>query len=317
MKLLVTLGGQSHQNGEYSYTVAGLVLIDWETKSVLQELTYVSPPEQAAPAGHMHFTYGHLMGRQLLVPTATELLFIDLNEWKIERTLSLPQFNDLHHALVIGDHLYVCNTGLQAVQKLSADGVLLETYSADERPTWEAYDRTRDYRGIHTKPHSVHPNYVFQLDGRLWATRFRRMDAVQLDDPSRRLNVEVGNPHDGIATKGLVYFTTTNGHVVGVDPDSGERARVLDLNGVEPGRGQLGWCRGLRLLDEHTALVGFTAFRPSKWKDAVHWILQDGKQRLPSRIALYDLRASRLLEEMPLPGKWADAAIYSIFCLPD
>lgn len=318
MKLLVTMGYHTQRKGEYwLYDTAGLMLIDWRAKKVVRELTYVSPPEHAALSGHMLFAYGSLTGSELLVTTHTEVVTIDVGRWAVNDVISLPHFNDLHHVIRFEDHLYVCNTGLQAVQKVTPDGRLVESYSTNAAPTWETYDRARDYRPLSTKPHPVHPNHLFVLDGQVWVTRCNKHDAVALRDHERRLKVAPGSPHDGILAQGLVYFTTTNGHVVGVDPEGGETVRDIDLNAIDGRRRQLGWCRGLRFIDYDLALVGFGQFRRTKYRELAHWILNDGKAALPSRLCLYDFHRGRLLDELTFTAKWEGAAIYSIFILPD
>jgi hypothetical protein len=298
------------------YEAGGLLLIDWDAKKVVRELTYVSPEAHRPPPGHMLFTHGQLEDGRLVVTTATEVLFVDVERWRVEAVLSVPIFNDLHHAIVVGEHLYVCNTGLQAVHRMTLGGEVLETSSASERPTWEVYDPNAEYRHTSTKPHPVHPNYLFVASGRVWVTRFAQKDAVEAGNVENRLAVEVGNPHDGVPVGDLVYFTTTNGFVVVVEPATGETVRRVDLNALDSRNCQLGWCRGIAPLDGRRALVGFSAFRPTRWKNMAHWVLSDGKYRLPSRIALYDLEAGHLLDEMTFRGKWEGASLFSILRLP-
>lgn len=318
MRLLLTMGYHIPETGgAWLYDTAALVEVDWRAKRVVREFTYRSPPERAAMSGHMLFAYGHLDGPRLLVTTHTEVVDFDLDGWRIDRVVSLPHFNDLHHVIPSGDGgLYVCNTGLQAVQKLSAAGELLETHPTDGVPTWDAYDPRADYRPLSTKPHPVHPNHLFWVGDKLWVTRCKKLDAVQLDDHSRRFEMGVGQPHDGVEHGGLYYFTTTNGHVLAFDPATGERVRQIDLNAVDGRNQQLGWCRGLRFLDDDLALVGFGQFRRTRHREFAHWILNDGKAALPTRLALYDLKGPRLLEEMPFTGKREGSAMYSIFTLP-
>jgi len=313
MKLLVTLGCDPPAADRGLTETAALVEIDWETRRIVRSLCYRSPPEHAAPPGQMTFAHGQLAGDQLLVTTATELVFIDLERWKVQRTISRSEFNDLHHAVVDGDTLWVCSTGLQAVLGLSGEGELREVHGTNGAHPWERYDPQTDWRRVETKPHSVHPNHLVMVDGDLWVTRFHQRDAVLVRDHERRMRVDVGNPHDGIFERGMVHFTTTVGRLVACDPKTGERVRDIDLYAHDTRRRERAWCRGLALLDDDLAFVGMTQLRPTRWKNMAHWVLQDGKARLPSRIALYDLGAQRLVDEMPLEGRWSGASIYSIF----
>jgi hypothetical protein len=311
------MGYHTSRSAEHwSYDTAALAIVNWEEKRIERDLTYVSPPAVRAHSGHMLFSCGCLQGRELLVPTATEVLRIDLDAWKIRQAISLPHFNDLHHVLKVGEHVYVCNTGLQAVQVLTAEGRLLETVGTDDKATWSVYDPDQDYRGLKTSPHAVHPNHLFLVGDEVWVTRAVQKDAVALRDHERRLPIDVGTPHDGVVRNGVVYFTTTNGHLVGVDPRTQRRVREVDLNALDR-RGQLlGWCRGLCFLDDDRVVVGFGQFRRTKYKQFAHWILNDGKVALPSRLALYDLKKSALVDELPFVGPHEGLALYSIFPWP-
>jgi hypothetical protein len=316
LRLLVTIGRQIPSAKHWGYEAGALLLVDWDAKEIVRELTYVSPEERRAPEGHMLFVHGHLTAGRLVVPTSTEVLFVDLERWQVANAVSLPIFNDLHHAIVVDDSLYVCNTGLQAVHRMTLAGEVSETFSASDCPTWDVYDPSADYRRTSTKPHCVHPNYLFVAAGAIWVTRFEQRDAAQIGNLQKRLPVEVGNPHDGVPAGDLVYFTTTNGFVVCIDPATGDTVRRVDLNAVDSRNCQLGWCRGIEPIDSRRALVGFSSFRPTRWKNMAHWVLDDGKYTLPSRIALYDLEAGRLLDEMTFRGEWEGASIYSILRHP-
>ena len=201
--------------------------------------------------------------------------------------------------------------------ELSAAGDLREVWGTNGSHPWQVYDPKADYRGVNTKPHDVHPNHLFLIGQDLWVTRFHQCDAVLVKDHDKRMNVGVGNPHDGYFNGEHVYFTTTNGHLVACDPETGARVRDVDLYENDRRRRERAWCRGLALIDGAHAFVGMTQLRPTKWKNMAHWVLQDGKARLPSRIALYDLDESRLVDEMPFKGRWEGAALYSIFLAPE
>ena len=317
MKLLVTMGCDPIADDAGATRRAAVVLIDWDSKQIVRELYYVSPPEHAPPPGHMTFSHGQLDGRRLFVPTATELVSIDLDRWRVESTISRREFNDVHHALDCGERIYVCNTGLQAVCELSPRGDLNAMWGTNGSHPWEEYEPDADYRAVNTKPHAIHPNHLFLIGEDLWVTRFYPCDAVLVRDHARRMKIDVGNPHDGFFDGEHVYFTTTNGHVVACDAETGERVRDVDLYAHDHRRRERAWCRGLALIDRARAFVGMTQLRATKWKNMAHRLLLDGKARLPSRIALYDLDDSRLVDEMHFTGRWEGAAIYSIFRLED
>jgi hypothetical protein len=316
MKLLVTMGCDPLVADAGATRSAAIVLIDWTKKEIVRQLSYNSPPESAPPPGHMTFSHGQLVGNRLRVPTATELVTIDLDRWEVEEVITRREFNDVHHVLEREDRLYVCNTGLQAVLELSREGELREVWGTNGKHPWEVYDPGSDYRHVETKPHDVHPNHLVFVGEDLWVTRFNQCDAVLVSDHSKRMRIDVGNPHDGLFDGEHVYFTTTNGHVVACDPETGERVRDIDLYQNDTRRRARAWCRGLAMIDSSLAFVGMTQLRPTKWKNMAHWVLLDGKARLPSRIALYDLDDARLVDEMYFKGRWEGAAIYSILRLP-
>ena len=69
----------------------------------------------------------------------------------------------------------------------------------------------------------------------------------------------------------------------------------------------LGWCRGIELLDDRHAVVGFSRLRPTKWEQNLRWVKRQlggkGTGLLPTRIALVDLSAERFVWEVDLePG---------------
>jgi hypothetical protein len=156
-----------------------------------------------------------------------------------------------------------------------------------------------DYRKVvTTKPHKSHPNHVFLLDGQAWVTRFNQRDAVALEN-GERIAIDVQRPHDGTPHGQHIYFTTIDGHVVMVDARSRRVESTIDLN--TPGGPTLGWCRGLGVLDDERAWVGFSRIRPTKFADNLSWIKNGFKpRRRPTHIGLYDLVQRRCLREIAL-----------------
>jgi hypothetical protein len=130
------------------------------------------------------------------------------------------------------------------------------------------------------------------------------------------MDIGVGSCHDGYVRDGLVYFTTVNGHVVICHARTGARVRDIDLNELQEDKVQLGWCRGIDLLPDGKALVGFSQFRTSKQRHLVEWIVGRGP-RLPSRVVLYDLAKPALLDEMVLPDRYGVGALFSIIRIPE
>lgn len=297
--------------------MALLGVLDTRTGDVHRLLTYEPPAELRSPGQKVQFTGYWMEEDEILVCTHNEIL--RLTGWPPSLTgerFSLPTFNDLHHCMKWRGDLVVANTGLETVDRLSLqDGRLLERWDlleevSDPRPIRADVD----YRLIRdTKPHRKHGNHVFELDGRIWVTQLLTSDAVSVEHPGARIQIPVGNPHDGTRIGEDLVFTTTNGHVVkrdatGVSP----KPRVWNLADMTPGLRQLGWCRGVCSdpSDPRRVFVAFTMIRRSKWKEFAFWS-KHGHYAAPSRIGLYDLSARRLVASWNL-GKGTGYVIFQL-----
>jgi hypothetical protein len=133
------------------------------------------------------FKAGTLHGDRLFLCTQTEVLVYSYPDMTQVRYLSLPCFNDLHHVRPgQGDSVLVVSTGLDMVFEIDRDDRIVREWTIVDGSGWERFDRDTDYRTWPTtKPHFSHPNYVFDLDGDPWVTRFKHRDAICLEDPSQ------------------------------------------------------------------------------------------------------------------------------------
>jgi hypothetical protein len=299
--------------------------VDPESGRLERVLEYRTPPERCPEDQSSHiFKAATVDGDTMWLCTQTEVLECALPGFEIRRVISLPCFNDLHHVAPGPEGtLFVAVTGLDAVAEVSREGELVRLTSVLGGDVWERFDRGIDYRKVPTtKPHRSHPNYVFFLDGQPWVTRFEQRDAAPLH-PSRNghrgpFRIKIQGVHDGHVTGGRLVFTTVNGHLVSFDLETGER-RALDLNRlVEPDDDRpLGWCRGLHLQDTaddgRLAWVGFSKLRPTKLKQNLSWLRRGFKEtaRLPTRIALYDLKRPARLREIDVEPAGLNA-VFSI-----
>ncbi len=104
------------------------------------------------------------------------------------RVICNSYMNDLHHCFPSDGQLAVANTGLETVDVISESGELIRRYDmleASERRFPICHET--DYRKLNdTKPHLLHLNHLFLLDGELWVTRLRTSDAVCTTDVSKR-----------------------------------------------------------------------------------------------------------------------------------
>jgi len=319
-RLLLTGGKQgrldSHKPEWNRHAESRIAILDLDDGVVDIALRYKAQPEnRPAKNPSLLFKAGSYDGDGLVVTDLTEVLVLD-HDLEIREIISHPCFNDLHHVRRIDGRLHVVSTGLDSLVILDQQQGVAEVRHVLGEETWQLFDRELDYRQVPTtKPHRSHPNFVFTTDAGLWVTRFEQRDAICLDDPSRRIDIEVGNPHDGLQVGDALWFTTTNGHLVGVDAGSLAVRRRVDLNEVD-GRGEpLGWCRGVHVEGE-VAYVGFTRLRRTTIEKNLSWIKRGFRDlnfidAYPTRVTAYDLaRGERV-------GEWivAPAGLDAIFSI--
>lgn len=315
MQLLISGGYPSKdyhklQEGR-QFDRAFLVLTDSETGIVQKELIYRSKPNHAPPDTAMIFKMGTIHKGEIILPTNTEIVFIDAETFSVRQAISHKTFTDLHQVTISDGLLYIANTGMEMVQVADMDGNIIKEYHLTPAPTWKNYETGTDFRFVgSTKPHFIHVNYVFFIEGEPWCTRMLMRDAVSLHDPSKRidLNVSEGKPHDGLVSGSLIYFTLTDGHVVIADTNTCRVEEVINLNEISRKNEQLGWCRGLEVRGDDL-FVGFTQIRKSKFREYGSWIVHK-EETLPARVAHYSLSKKKLINEWPIGSK--GAAIFSI-----
>lgn len=288
-------------------------------------LEYVSPPEHCPDERPSHvFKAATIQDETAWLCTQTEVLECDFPSFSIQRVISLPCFNDVHHVTPGPDgRLFVAVTGLDAVAEISREGELIRLVDVLGGNPWDRFSPEVDYRKVPTtKPHRSHPNYVFFLQGRPWVTRFEQRDAVPVDGFSRNgwRPFEVGREgvHDGHVHGRRLSFTTVDGHLVTFDLQTGDK-RDLDLNALKAPEDDrpLGWCRGLLLEDRgDRAWIGFTRLRHTKLRQNLSWVRHGFRtgpfhNRYPTRIALYDLERPAKLQEIDLE----EAGLNAVFSI--
>ncbi|HEX4785225.1 MAG TPA: hypothetical protein VH350_12845 [Candidatus Sulfotelmatobacter sp.] len=288
------------------YESALILELNPQTGDVRTCAEYKSPPEARA---HEHsssvFKAGAILGNILYACTATEVLIFALPYFEQIGYISLPSMNDVHHVTPTSDgNLLVANTGLDMVIKFTLRGeVLLEWAALDEDP-WSRFSRNIDYRKVaSTKPHQSHPNFVFELNGEAWVTRFKQRDAICLHDRTKRIEIAVQSPHDGLLCGDKIYFTTVDGRIVIANSRTLKVDEVVDLKEVNGNSALLGWCRGILPLDERRIWVGFTRVRKTKFHENILWVkqvLRPGMKEKATHLALYDIVERKPLQEFNL-----------------
>lgn len=331
MPILYVVGGRAKPNARelkefHGFERAIILEIDTETKKATEVAGWCSPQE-ACPDEQPSFVFkaATLTSEYLWVCTQTEVICYSVPDFQIRHYLSLPFFNDLHHVRPTSrGTLLVAVTGLDMVAEISREGATLNAWNVLGAPLWGRFSQSTDYRKVATtKPHQSHPNYVFEYEDTIWATRFNQKDAIALTGPSRRIPIEVGGPHDGHVDGHHVHFTTVNGNIVTGDLRSCKTERVIDLyDHFDANRGQpLGWCRGIKYLAPNQVCLGFSRLRPTIIRDSLLWVrdrvLQAANSNLqssramPTRVACFDLEYRSILWEMNLE-RYGLNAIFSI-----
>jgi hypothetical protein len=291
------------------YRQAVILRVDPAAGTAEPVVEYVSPPEATVERGvaSIVFKAGSRDADRFFACTETEVLVYRLPGFELERYLSLPAFNDLHHvAPRQRGTLLVVSTGLDLVLEIDGRGEVVAEWDALLGEPWARFDRRVDYRKVATtKPHASHPNFAFEAEGEVWVTRFEQRDAVCLTRRERRLPIEVERPHDGVVLGRQVFFTTVDGHVAVADLATERVERLVDLNRIAGAGRALGWCRGLWPLSADEVVVGFSRLRPTRFRENVRWAkhrlgLRPTPGNLPTRIAAFDLAGERLLWELNL-----------------
>lgn len=287
------------------YESAVLLHLDAETGRVETCVEYKSPLEaRAHDLSSNAFKSAALVDDKLFACTSTEVLIFQVPEFDRVGYISLPSFNDLHHVRPSLDgNLLVVSTGLDMIIKCTPQGVVRQEWSALDEDPWSRFSRETDYRKVETtKPHQSHPNFVFELEGQVWVTRFRQKDAVCLQDRTKRIEIAVQFPHDGLLFNNRIYFTTVDGRIVIANPLTLKIEKIVDLR-TFGNENLLGWCRGVLPIDETRMWVGFTRVRKTKFMANILWarsLLREGATEQPTRIALYDIAKRSCLREFNL-----------------
>lgn len=320
--LYVTGGRQRTRKADewHRFDKALVIGVDVESRKLSTCAEYITPPDRCAhPEPSVLFKAASLVNGRVFACTSTEVVIFDVPDFRQSGYVSLPCFNDLHHAWpTTQGTLLVVNTGLDMLLEMTGEAEVLREWSAmgGDEP-WERFSRDIDYRKVATtKPHASHPNYVFRVDDEIWLTRFHQCDAICITRPERR--VKFGKkPHDGVERNGWLYFTSIDGFVFVVNQRTMMIEETIDLNAIDQRSIPLGWCRGILPVDETVCWVGFTKIRPTTFKENVRWLQRKIKGRsLATRVALYDLRRKTKLDEINLESCGLHC-VFSILRAPD
>ncbi len=300
------------------YEAALILQLDTKSGAVRTCVEYKTPPEaRAGEYSSTVFKSGALVDNLLYTCTSTEALVFELPDFKKVGYVSLPCFNDVHHVTPASDGAWLAAvTGLDMVVKFTPQGEFLSGWNVLPEPLWSRFSPATDYRKVaSTKPHKSHPNFVFELDREVWATRFCQRDAICLNDLGKRIDIAVQNPHDGLVCGDRIYFTSVDGRVIIANRRNLQVEKVIDLKQINGQQSLLGWCRGLLPLNERKMWVGFTRIRKTRFRENVLWVrsvFREGMREKPTHIALYDLMEMRCIQEFDLEPYGLNI-VFSIF----
>jgi hypothetical protein len=272
----------------------GIILrIDEGDAAPQRVVEYATPPEaRVANLPSITFKASSRVGDLVYACTETEVIVYRLPSFTVERYISLPLFNDVHHVVPTErGTLLVAVTGLDMVVEIDATDRVVREWDAGGQGLWTRFSRDVDYRReVTPKPRLAHPNFVFEVGNDIWVTRNEMRDALCLTSPERRIAIweegirDVSWPHDGLLIDDLVYFTTVDGHVVIADPISTKVVKSVDLMKLMGKKRRLGWCRGLKPAGPDKFLIGFTRLRPTRFVQNLGWV----KSRLKDVIGVVD-----------------------------
>ncbi|TYS90030.1 hypothetical protein [Rossellomorea aquimaris] len=319
MSIIYIVGGKQKNRlaAEWHQYEKGVILkLDMETKQLIDRFEYVSPPEVCPDQDpSIVFKAGTVKEKTLYVCTEREVLVYSLPDMTPKGYVSIPCFNDVHHVLPAQNGNYhVVTTGLDMVVEVDKKGKLIHAWNVLQEAPWERFSKKVDYRKVlTTKPHLSHPNFVFHIGDEVWATRCLQKDAICLTNPDKRIDIGGAYIHDGVLFGDTLFFTRVDGHVVTVDAKTLKVINDYDLNEWTHHNKKIGWCRGIKILDDHTVIVGFTRMRPTKNPLDGHQAYQAHADTLPTRIACYDLRKGKLVWECGLE-RFEFNAVFSIHC---
>lgn len=322
MRLIISMGFpksdfNKHEEG-FRFDGAVIQVIDWEKKSVVREIKFTSPEENIGNGLSRQFKGASIYNGNYFVVTNTEVLIYEMQDWQVKKVITHPLFNDLHGVLATQDHIHVCNTGLEMIQSVDYEGNILNEINLASTPTFERFDRDIDYRQVaSTKPHEVHVNHLFLLDGSLWATLGTQRKAVNVNDFSDQLvfdNLFMEGQmilcHDGIVKNDNVIFTTVNGHLIIMNWRENKVVCDIDFSELNFNNRAFGWMRGMEIVDD-SVFIGLTKLRNSKFKEYTNWFLKNEKIIMPSSVIEYSMKKEKIVDWYEIENN-NGSAIYTI-----
>lgn len=292
---------------QYSKALVCQIEINSSEKPVsINHLEYMPSRESDIYTSNTNITFksASLYQNLLYVPTETEVKVIDINTMQIVESHSMPCFNDLHHIIKHEEKLFIANTGLDAVTELNVSTNEVSHHLVLEQTQCRPL-KDIDYRQQpSTKPHLAHPNYCFELNNEIWVTRCDLMDAVAINDKTKRLFIGDGLVHDGVVSGKYVYFTTVDGHIKIYNKATLRMHADVDVKIIAPEF--QGWFRGICPIRQSSVLIAMSKPRKSK---------RGSSNKQQSTLLLVDIYLKQIIQTWDL-GELGLDAIFSVIEVP-
>lgn len=267
------------------------------------------------------FTVAAIEGDILWLPSETEIFKYQLPRLTLLDCYSHPCFNNIHSVRVYHDELVITSTGLDNVVFLNKfTGAITRILNAEGKDPWHRFAPDTDYRiEASTRPHDCHPNYVFELDDTLWVTRCVQEDAVNLEDPTQRIDITLDDTisvHDGVHYEDYIVFTRVDGLLVFCGKESKRVEKIVDPFKGRAGR-PIGWARGL-CIDGDISYIGYSRIRETKVKSRLKYLMHGNFQYAkghPALVVAFNIRTGKIENIYQAPKGTVDA-IYGILPVP-
>lgn len=296
MKVLVTMGFFD-DSGE-----CRLVEVDLDRGRHETRLSFIPPePFRLPEKGFTGAMWsGAAASSTLFVCGSNAVFLVEPNGFDVVDVWHQPCMNDLHHVAVTRERVYVVNTGLEAIDVFSREGLFLGSHalhpgwisaqrqggSSPSRHDWPALrnahwpptlDQVRhdEPRGDYYTPQIsaasmpfsrrklrdyVHPNHVAVLESQILVTRFLDRAVEDIVEFTPVIEALPGLPHDGFVHDDQFWLTCVNGLIVAHSIERG-RVTAREVARIDAfASGHAGWCRGLFVTRDHL-VVGLTEIR--------------------------------------------------------
>ena len=248
----------------YDSFVGKITLIEGQENDNLrfELIRLMETPNQSLKVLNKGFTGGSIYKNSLWVCSSNQIFSFSLDDFKLEKTIDNPLFNDLHYVLAEKEGLCVINTGLESIDLLDYNGKLISRkLLISDEVTREKIGKFKDFRTVDSNPHFIHANSCYRtLEGNLLVTCLRQNRVVDTEHWEWVSPLYPTPPHDGFIhqyhpeNKECLWVSTVSGQVIASDPVTFKVIKKWDLleMGLPPA-----WFRGLCVLEDGL-LVGAT-----------------------------------------------------------